>query len=530
MHPTETVHTTLSRNVQVAIAARVGYLASRFFIPPFVLARVGLEAYGLWSAAFVLVSYLGISTFGISNVYIKYVAGYVASSDYRRANALLSTGLLVTASVCLCLFVLLCLNWSWILAWVEIPPHLAADAREVIFLIVSIFLTSLTLSVFGDALIGAQQLATVQKIWAASYLMETMLILLFVGLGRGIRGMAEAFVARTLLEISLSAWIAFRRLPWLRLSPSLCSREALGKLVAFGGIVQFLGLLAIILGSIERTLTASLVGLRAAGLIDLSRKLPAMASLVTSSFLSSFVPAAAYLHSGLIDHVEDTRPEIARLYLKGARYMNLAAAAVTGVLAAAPTAVLRCWLGTEYTAAAVLLAVFAVSTQIHLMTGPGTAILKGIGRPREEFFYAVPNIVFLLLTVPLSYVCLGVWSGLGIGTAAAISTILAALVFIVRANRALCIAARDYVTEVVMPGLLPYVVALTTITPLTSTIMSAPRLAGVALFLTAGCVYGVLLSALLFRYVLTPEEQQWLLLLARQRLGALSPRRRTAPA
>lgn len=110
-HPTETVLHTLSRNVLTAIGARVGYLASRFFIPPFVLARVGLEAYGLWSAAFVLVSYLGISTFGISNVYVKYVAGYVAAGDYRRANSLLSTGLIVTSCLCLFLFLLLCFGW-----------------------------------------------------------------------------------------------------------------------------------------------------------------------------------------------------------------------------------------------------------------------------------------------------------------------------------------------------------------------------------------------------------------------------------
>jgi O-antigen/teichoic acid export membrane protein len=529
-HPIETVQHALSKNVLTAIGARVGYLASRFFIPPFVLAHVGLEAYGLWSAAFVLVSYLGISTFGISNVYVKYVAGYVASDDYRRANALLSTGLIVTSCLCLMLFLFLCVGWSWIVTWVEIPAPLAGDAREVIFLIVTIFLTALALSAFGDALTGAQQLAVVQKIWVASYLVETALILMLVGLGRGIRGMAEAFVVRTLLEISLSAWIAFRRLPWLRISPLLCSREALGKLISFGGTVQVLGLLAIVLNSIDRTLTASLVGLRAAGIIELSKKLPSMASLAPGSFLSSFVPAAAYLHGGLSERSEEVHQEIRQLYLKGARYMNLCTAVVTGVLTAAPDAMLRCWLGKEHPGASVLLAIFAVSTQIHLLTGPGTTILKGIGRPREEFFYAIPNVCFLFLTVPLSYFLLGHWSVRGIGAAVALATMLSATVFILHANRVLRIPLSVYCSEVIGPGVFPYLLALAVITPLTSTILHAPRVTAVLFLGAAGCVYGALAAFIVYRGVLGREERAWVSALVRRQLQSFVLKRRTVTA
>ena len=42
-----TVREALSRNVGVDVAARVGYLLSRFFIPPFVVAHIGMETYDL---------------------------------------------------------------------------------------------------------------------------------------------------------------------------------------------------------------------------------------------------------------------------------------------------------------------------------------------------------------------------------------------------------------------------------------------------------------------------------------------------
>ena len=62
---TETVRKSISTNVMTTIVARVVYLLTRFFVPPFVLARISMEAYGLWATAFILVSYIGISTMGL---------------------------------------------------------------------------------------------------------------------------------------------------------------------------------------------------------------------------------------------------------------------------------------------------------------------------------------------------------------------------------------------------------------------------------------------------------------------------------
>jgi hypothetical protein len=88
----DTVREALSRNVGVDVAARIGYLMSRFFIPPFVVAHIGLQAYGLWATVFILVSYVGMSTLGVSNAYVKYIAQYMARGQADKANALLSTG------------------------------------------------------------------------------------------------------------------------------------------------------------------------------------------------------------------------------------------------------------------------------------------------------------------------------------------------------------------------------------------------------------------------------------------------------
>jgi O-antigen/teichoic acid export membrane protein len=245
-----TVRDSLSRNVVVDVGARIGYLVSRFFIPPFVLAHISLAAYGLWATAFIIVSYVGVSTLGISNVYIKYVAEYSARREYQKANHLLSTGLLITIPTCLSIFALLWIGWPTVVDWLKIEPALRGDAKEVVLSVTAIFLASISLAAFHDVLVGVQQTASVQVVWIIGYLLETGLIFLLLSLGRGIRGLAEAFLIRTAVEIGLQTIITFRTLPWLRVSPSLCTREALKILLSFGGIVQLQSLLAIFLNSV----------------------------------------------------------------------------------------------------------------------------------------------------------------------------------------------------------------------------------------------------------------------------------------
>ena len=64
------------------------------------------------------------------------------------------------------------------------------------------------------------------------------------GSGRGVRGLAEAYLARTVINDGLTIWWAFRKLKWLRLSPRLVSRESLKYVVHFGGLVQFQSMLS----------------------------------------------------------------------------------------------------------------------------------------------------------------------------------------------------------------------------------------------------------------------------------------------
>jgi len=517
-----TVRDSLSRNVVVDIVARVGYLVSRFFIPPFVLAHVTLEAYGLWSTAFILVSYVGLSIMGISSVYIKYVAEYTARRDFNKANELLSTGLCLTVPFCLATFGICYLIWPKIVVWLHIAPSLRVDAREVVLSVVAIFLASLSLGAFHDAVVGAQKTDMVQRRWMVCYTVETILIFVLVGMGRGIRGLSEAFVVRTVLDIVLCLIMAVRLLPWLRISPRLITKEAFKTLFAFGAVVQIQGLLSTALNSIERAIAAPLVGLAGTGLLDIGKKLPGMAGSVPLAFASSFTPAASYLQGGL-EGSSTQRDTVRHLYLRGARYMNLAAAYFCGLLAVMPSPILDVWMGKHYAGAAYLVVIFSISTQIHLMTGPGTSILKGIGRPKEEFYYALPNVAVLLVAVPIARLVQGRWTTLGIATAVAISTLISAGYFLLHANRLLKISVGEYWKQVFGPGMVPYLVAAPFALPAAYVVAHNGRWASAGWIAGIGAVYSIALLVVVDMLVFAKPERLWFHAMVSNKLAKVFP-------
>jgi O-antigen/teichoic acid export membrane protein len=518
----ETVRNSLSRNVTVDVAARIGYLLTRFLIPPFVLAHVTLEAYGLWSTAFIVVSYVGLSTMGISSVYIKFVAEYMARREFRKANQLLSTGLCLTVPFCLLVFTAFYLLWPLMSRWLHIAPALQGEAHEVVLSVVAIFLASLSLGAFHDAVVGAQKTDQVQKRWVVCYTVETILIFVLVGEGRGIRGLSEAFLVRTVIDLVLCIVMAIRLLPWLRISPRLVTKESFRTLFAFGGVVQIQGLLSVALNSIERAIAAPLVGLAGTGLLDIGKKLPAMAGSVPIAFASSFTPAASYLHGGLKDSPKQ-RDSVRRLYLRGARYMNLSSSYFCGFLIAMPAPLIAVWMGKHYAGAAYLVVVFSIATQLHLMTGPGTSILRGIGRPMEEFHYALPNLAALLIAVPASRFVLGEWTGLGIATAVAASTVASAIYFVWHANNLLNVSAKEYWKTVVFPGLVPYVVAAPFALPAAYAVQHASRWEAAGCIALIGALYSALILVVVDLLVWTSAERLWFRSMASMALGRLFP-------
>lgn len=508
--PHHNVGAKVGRNVSVTLIARIGYMVTRVMIPPFVLAHIGLDAYGIWTTAFMLVAYLGLSTLGMSNVYIKYVAEYNARREYQKANELLSSGLILTLPLCGFLFACLYFGWNFFAPWLKIPAAYASDGKEAMLITTGVFLSSIALNAFSDVLTGVQEIAAAQWIWIISYLVEGLLIFVFISNGRGIRGLAEAYLARTVTNDVLSYIWMRRKLPWLKISPRFIRKDALKKVFHFGGLVQLQEVVTIVLNSIERVLALVFLGVGAAGLMDLAKKWPSSVQSVPCAFFGAMLPAAS--------HVDARGPREARLnklrelYLQGARYSNFLTAYFAGLMIALPAAILHVWLRQPLAHAATLFAVFTIWLQFHMLTGPGTSVLRGMGRVCDEFYYSLPNLVLLMVTIPAAYLLMGRhWSVLVLGIGVVSATVFSSLALLWRAHSVLELRWASWLEEAIVPGLLFYVVGAALAWPVSHLVEQANRFTGASVLFAAGVLYTAVSFAALYKYALRTEERAKLL-------------------
>src|SRR5436190_19548274 len=69
------------------------------FLSPYILHRLGDEAFGLWVLIFSVTGYYGLFDLGIRSSIVRYVAKYSATDDYEQLNRLVNTAMFSYAAV-----------------------------------------------------------------------------------------------------------------------------------------------------------------------------------------------------------------------------------------------------------------------------------------------------------------------------------------------------------------------------------------------------------------------------------------------
>jgi len=472
---------------------------------------------------------VSLTTLGISNVYIKYVAEFHARREYAKANSLLSTGLAVTIPLCATVFVCIWLGWSWIAPWLRLPPAHAVDGKEAVLIVLGIFLSSIAFSAFGCVLYGTHQIASTQIFETVGILAECALIVWLVCAGRGVRGLAEAYLARTVINDGLTMWWAYRKLKWLDLSPRLVRRESLKYVVHFGGLVQLQSMLSIFLNSVERVAAIEWIGVSAAGLMDVAKKWPTALSSIPTAFFATLLPAASHVDAASAR--SEWLGNLQRLYLSAARYSNLCTASFVAAMAFWATPILHVWLGPRLPmrdSLIPLFVIFSLAMQFHMLTGPGTSVFRGMGRVYEEFNYSVPNLLLLGITLPASRWILGSWTPLGIGVAVALATAGSACALMGRVLFVLDLRLTRFLRVVILPGLAPYLAAGLLAWPAARLVAAMSRWQGAGVVLAVSLIYAAGVIFMLHSWVLTDEEKHKGIKLAGQVLGFFRRREATA--
>jgi O-antigen/teichoic acid export membrane protein len=110
-------------------------LAVGVILPPFILHRLGDEAFGLWILIFSFTGYYGIFDFGIRSSIVKHVAEFEGTRDRDRLIRLVNVSLFIYGCIALILLVAVGIGSLYVGSIFHISPSFQQKAR-LLFLIV----------------------------------------------------------------------------------------------------------------------------------------------------------------------------------------------------------------------------------------------------------------------------------------------------------------------------------------------------------------------------------------------------------
>ncbi len=512
----------VSRNIVSSLGSKGLYLLSRVFLPPLILSQLSLEEYGVWATCFILIGYLGMGAFGVSSVYVRYTAAFAAKGEYDKISRLVSTGVVVVTAVNLLLLVGVWFTLPAVVDMFHVEPAFRETAEKLLFITTAVFLLDLSFGVFEDVLTGLQYITKTNAIWVGTFLLEAVLIVALLLMGLGIWALMWAFVVRYVVGVVASVVLCRRLVPELSVHPRNFDRSMLKLFYRYGGIVQVSGLLSIFMRSIERVLAGAFLGVRATGLFDVGEKLPMMGAWMPSSFASALMPASSDLHA------KENREKIQKLYLKGCRYNSILSGLLMGAMAAFSAPLLVLWIGPEekFQAAAVIMAWFSLPYQLHVLTGPGTSLFKGMDTPEKELVYPVSQLVLVAITVGVGILSVGKTLMMIVVTVSTSMT-LSALLFCVYANRQLGVSQSTFFLRVLAPGLAPYVIAfaLASVTGAWVDMHPTGRLEAFYTLALNGALYLLIVPGVIYRLMCDWGEREFLRKQTAHSVQSLLPRR-----
>lgn len=498
-------------NAGIAMFANVFYLSSRLLLPPLVLAHLSLAEYGLWSACFILIMYIGLTDVGFSSVYVRLTAHYHALGDTAAINRLLSTGVFSLSLLSLGVLLGLWLCLPLVLDFLKVMPSQRDMAAILVIGAAAMFLLDLSLGAYCYLLHGLQRIREEKQVAIAGYALEPLLILLFLLSGWGVYSLLAAFVLRYTWSLVSFYRLAHRLLPGLQVRLRHFDRAMLRHFLGFGVAVQASTLLGTALFSLDRVLAGFLLGPKGIALFELGAKLPVAAISIPSSISNVALPAAAR-HAASHDTAA-----IAALHQQASRSISFLAGLPLAFMAAFAAPLSLAWLGNRegLEEMPLILALTALWSHLHITTGPGSAVFRAMGQVANEFVYHALRVAALALSIGTALLLLdhsatSLIIGLSGGNA------VAAILYLVHNQRRLGLPLGSLFRHVLLPGCAAYPLAAGLLLLWQSALPSHPgRWLTLGALLVFGLLYTVLWCLLSWRQLNAAERQRLSQLLGR---------------
>ncbi len=434
----ESVSGKVRRNTRWQILAYTISEGTRFLLVPVVIEYIALEGYSLVRIAYTFYGFFALYSFGIHGAYVKYTAECHQRGEYARLNGLLSVGV----SMCVVFGGITVALVVWQREWIahQMKPD-AQQPETVEFMIVYVAALAAVCVVFGvyrAILTGLQRMDATNLSVIAFNFVQVIVVLGLLFNGYGVRMVIAVYgiaLAGPLILMMLAVW---RIAPEIRIRPWAIRRDSWRPMLSLGGRMQVLGIVALAAVSIDAVVLFRIFPEAFVGAYLVARQFASRIQTIPMLGFGALVPAGADL---LARNAHDT---VNAVYETTQRITVIITAYLFIFLIVNGDLLLVAYLGPAQYSDIAWRALIALcfASLIHTVTGPGSSLLRGAGKPGLEIIYQGLTVVLFIgfvyaalhypATVPEGEVAFADW---GVLLSMPLALSIASTVFLIGANR-----------------------------------------------------------------------------------------------
>lgn len=425
-------------------AQSASYLTSYLFsllLAPVMLARLGLDQFGVWAVTGALATYMALADFGITRSLARFVALYDVRGERRAISECIGLGLLAVTAMTVAGTALALVTAPLLAGGLGVLS--VGDMRLVLLLSVAIVGFTAYRRVLNSVDVGLRHMVppNVANVFTNTVNFGCSLGALLIH--PDLVTYAGANAASYLIGIGAAA-ISVRHV-YGSIPVAWPSRARAREVVGFGAKTQVHGLADLINLQTDKIVLGFAVGVRAAASYEIAARVVQAVRSVGLLTISAMIPT-------FTAHIEERgRDALASLYR---RYTTMTVALSYPVFVLAGLTapfLLDAWLGEPPPRAAGVVVLLTLAYLCNLSCEVAMNIATGDGRPglvaSNSILTAAANVVLTLALAPL----LGFWGVLA-GTVVALSA--GSALFVVRFHRTYGLPAGDYLRAVVPPAML----------------------------------------------------------------------------
>jgi len=367
------------------------------FLSPYILHRLGDEAFGLWILIFSFTGYYGLFDLGIRSSIVRYVARYSATEEQDELNRLINTAIFSYSGIGLVAAGLTLIATYYLNSVFRVPAGFVTTARWLLLMVgVSVSL-GFPLGVFSGILEGLQRFYLLNLTNLSSTLLRAVCIVVALRHGGGLLTVALITVSLPLLGSLVNAAAVLRHLR-LRFGAQYVSRASLKSIASYSGTTFIIIVAGRLRFKTDAVVIGSFVSAAAITYFTIGSRLVDYASEVVSSLAQIFVPMSSQTHAkGDLDGLR-------KIFIVGNRACAFIIFPITAIYTILGKSLIEAWVGPKYVATSYpVLLVLLFPTTLMLAQSASGRILWGMAKHRTWAFVAlaegVANLVLSIILV-----------------------------------------------------------------------------------------------------------------------------------